>query len=202
MPGGLKKWAERGIRRRNPKGKCAFKLYMLSAIRYVARLIPILLMASCSIDGDRHHESDTGHDMPVWESARLPIELSIDSSMKHSIREEWNASFGRLEIEIAPDLEIFVVQADYPTSAKLEDPSLGVFEIEFLNKSDSLLVYGSRIPGSDIEYWHFFRTFELNGKRYYAENNPLIEYSKHDVEVMSRIFADIRPSNSSLAGNQ
>jgi len=163
--------------------------------------IGVLWMA-CSQEPPKAEVEAKDIDAVKWNSERLPIALNVSQEIKEKLSERWNPALGRLELKIEPNLEIFVVQSEYPVDAKLQDPALEIFEIDFWQKTDSLLVFGSRIPESEAVYWQFFRTFEIDGVPYYAENNPLIEYQREDVELMSEIFADIRPLNSSLAENQ
>jgi hypothetical protein len=122
----------------------------------------------------------------------MPITLEVDSEVLPHLSFQWNADFGRMEVDLPLNNQVFILQDDLDCTAKREELETGIFEISYLINTDSLLVYESRIPEGNVSYWHFFRVFELEGIRYYAENNPLIECSKNDVKLMSEIFSHIR----------
>jgi hypothetical protein len=153
-----------------------------------------MLVACNSVEPPAVPDPSPREQKRLWEPKALPFALQVDSTYAQKMEERWNSSFGRLEIEISPQREVFVLQSDYDVSKKLADLDLEIFENEFLIRSDTLLIYESRIPEGSSSYWHFFRTFEVNGESYYVENNPLIACTKSDVELMSEIFSIVKPS--------
>lgn len=174
---------------------------MVKFDRYIIIYLAFTLLASCTSE----KVSDEGKKESVkvsWKAKELPFSLLVSPDTKELLSANWNSAFGRLEMEIPPSREVFVLQAEYGVEDKMADLNLDVFEIHYLVKTDSLLIYESTIPSGNVSYWHFFRSFSINDKHYYAENNPLIECTKNDVMLMSDIFGAIRPEQKNFANTQ
>ena len=173
---------------------------MVKFDQYIIALA-FLILSSCAPQSDKE-EDEKEPTKTLWRAKELPFTLSVSPESKKLISAHWNAAFGRLEMEIPPSREVFVLQADYGVEDKIADLNLDVFQIHYLVKTDSLLIYESTIPSGNVSYWHFFRSFSIDGKDYYAENNPLVECTKNDVMLMSEIFRKIRPVEENFAKTQ
>lgn len=174
---------------------------MVGFDRHKIFYIALVLSFSCAPE-EKQEDVRTETGKVAWEAKELPFTLMVSPDSKDLLTARWNSAFGRLEMDIPPSREVFVLQSDYGVEDKITDLDLDVFEIIYLIKTDSLLVYESTIPAGNVSYWHFFRTFSIDGKPFYAENNPLVECTKNDVMLMSEIFSEIRPSEKNFVKTQ
>jgi hypothetical protein len=114
----------------------------------------------------------------------LPIAWQVEPSELDAFDLSWNPSFGRLEIRKGKEIDFFVVQDTLTCAAKAIEIESGIFEIEYTEKTDRMLIYKAMLPGGGAEYWHFFASFELGGERYIFENNPLVEVEEKQISAM------------------
>jgi hypothetical protein len=143
-------------------------------------------------EGEDMQPNDVVEVLPAVETIALtdyamPIALSVHASEKDEFELSWHPSFGRLEIRKGNLLDFFVVQDSITCATKATEIESGIFEIEYVEMTDSILRYTAKIPGGDTEYHHFFASFEIDGIRYNFENNPLVEASKKQIDDMVSI---------------
>lgn len=168
-------------------------------------LLCILMLATLawSCTPDQLSPAETGAQKPTREAFReldlsaggLPLALRVPAASKPEISANWNASFGRMELTNPQGMSMFVTQDTLSCKSKKTDIEDGIFKIEYIVESDSLLYYKTTLPDGDSPYWHFFASFEIDGRSYNFENNPLVEFTEKEVKYMTEIAANIcKPS--------
>lgn len=150
----------------------------------------IMMLFGClPTDGEDMQPVDVVELVPAMETIALttyamPIVLSVHASEKDEFELHWQTSFGRLEIRKGDGIDFFVVQDSITCASKAAEIESGIFEVEYIEKTDSILRYTAKIPGGDTEYHHFFASFEIDGIRYNFENNPLVEANEKQISTM------------------
>jgi hypothetical protein len=101
-----------------------------------------------------------------------------------SLEMHWNENFGRLEISMGRSIDFFISEAHETVLGKKFEVESGILRIEYLKETDNLLYYKASLPDGSLPYFHFFRVFGSGKKKIQIENNPLIEFSQKEVELM------------------
>lgn len=114
----------------------------------------------------------------------LPLGLIEVPGEEAEVSTVWNPTFGRMEVDLKPDVSIFIKQDTVSIASKIAEIESGVFEITYLAKTDSLIFYKTSLPGGIAPYWHFFASFPIDGMYYNFENNPIIECNQRQIEKM------------------
>ncbi len=121
----------------------------------------------------------------------LPLAIKLPFGQNPQIQAQWNASFGRMELTDPQGMNLFISQDTLSCSTKKIELEDGIFKIEYLIDSDSIIYYKSMLPDGSSPYWHFFASFDIGGKNYNIENNPLIEFTPQEVKHMTEIARNI-----------
>lgn len=121
----------------------------------------------------------------------LPLYLRIPVGEDPGVNPRWNETFGRLELIGKNNEEIFIRESTTTCSDKKKDLATSIFEVIFLEESDSLLIYRTSVPGGEESYWNIFASFTDGENSYVAEQNPLIAYDKEEILRMSDIIKHI-----------
>jgi hypothetical protein len=156
---------------------------------FIVYFLTLMSVGCLSTDTEEFQPAETLADTPAMVAIPLnefamPIGLMVEPSEKDEIELSWNASFGRLEVRKGKSIDFFVVQDTVTCLFKSVEIESGIFEIEYIEKTDNVLIYKAKLPGGDTEYHHFFASFEIDGVRYNFENNPLVEASEKHIAAM------------------
>lgn len=122
----------------------------------------------------------------------LPLVLRMPENEQVEVHSRWNETFGRLEIIGIKNDEIFIRESSISCAQKRKELESGVFEVNYLEENDSLLIYTTSVPGSDEIYWNVYATKRGKASIYAAEQNPLIAYSREDIVRMTATIKRIK----------
>lgn len=128
-------------------------------------------------------------------SGGFPLELKIYPDENPVIHSTWNATFGRMELNVKPDVNIFVKQDTVSIASKKEEIESGIFDISYITQNDSLIFYKASLPEGLASYWHFFALYSVDGIYYNFENNPIVECTEHQIEAMIDVVNRITQEN-------
>lgn len=129
-------------------------------------------------------------------SGGLPLALLTEPDESPDLTATWNAAFGRMEVFDKDDMSIFISQDTLSCKSKMEEIESGIFEVSYIVNTDSLIFYKTNLPDGHTPYWHFFASFAIDGVHYVFENNPIIECTEKQIEVMTEIVGQISSTNN------
>jgi len=158
--------------------------------RFIVILAATSLLFSCA--------QEETHPKPVeWQEVAiganvLPLFLRVPEYESLEVHSRWNETFGRLEIIGQKNDEIFVKESDITCADKIKELNSGIFNVNFLEKSDSILIYTTSVPGSAELYWNVFASIKGKSATYSAEQNPLIAYKREDITRIITIIKRIK----------
>lgn len=162
----------------------------------------VFLLSGCSLsENSPPPESEDAEEEIVYlkydlSSGGLPLALLVEPGDTPDLRTSWNATFGRMEVSDKRDMSIFISEDTLSCKSKMEEIESGIFEVTYIEKSDSLIFYKTNLPDGHTPYWHFFASFPVNGIHYVFENNPIIECSEKQIERMTKIVRHISSTNN------
>jgi len=163
---------------------------------YLAVLV--LITFSCKRDGVLPG-ANPGEDSPklVMEQidlshGGLPLAILAEDLQPNDLHAKWNEAFGRMELTKDNSLNIFISQDTLSCMAKKQDIESGIFEISYIEDTDSLIFYKTTLPDGSAPYWHFFASFELNKVNYNFENDPLVECTERQIKLMTELIRNVR----------
>lgn len=134
---------------------------------------------------------------PEWQEVDiganvLPLHLRIPEGEEIHMHSHWNETFGRLELSGKENDEIFIQESQTTCADKKKELAGSIFEVSFLEDSDSLLIYRTSVPGSEESYWNIFALLTDKHANYIAEQNPLIAYDQEEILRISDIIKRIK----------
>lgn len=164
--------------------------------KHIYFLIIVFISFSCTPENDSVDANNPANAAESFQkydlsAGGLPLAIKMDSGENPQIQAEWNASFGRMELTDPLGMNLFISQDTLSCNTKKMELEDGIFKIEYLIDSDSIIYYKSMLPDGSSPYWHFFASFEIGGKNYNIENNPLIEFTPKEVKHMTEIARNI-----------
>jgi len=124
----------------------------------------------------------------------LPLVILVPEGQDLELHSRWNETFGRLELTGAGNDEIFIKESEITCADKKRELNSSIFELSFLEDSDSLLIYQTSVPGGEESYWNVFAVVKGDSISYTAEQNPLIAYNREDILRLSSIIKRIKPN--------
>lgn len=127
----------------------------------------------------------------------LPLALRVPLGVTPDIHVEWDATFGRMVLTGPSGISIFITADTLSLQTRKREIENGIFKITYLLQTKHLLYYKSTLPDGASPYWHYFASFEIGGKNYVFENNPLIEFTEEEVKRMTEITQNIYPQQNS-----
>ena len=157
-----------------------------------------LITFSCKRDGEfpdtnPDEESSKQHVEQIdLSEGGLPLAIFAKGLKPDDLQAKWNETFGRMELTKDNSLTIFISQDTLSCKARKRDIESGIFEISYIEDTDSLIFYKTTLPDGSIPYWHFFASFELNKINYNFENDPLIECTEKQIKLMTELIMKIR----------
>ncbi len=158
--------------------------------RFIVLIAATSLLLSCTQE-ETHPKSTEWQEVAIGANV-LPLILRMPERENVEVHSRWNETFGRLEIIGVQNDEIFIRESDISCADKRKELESGIFEVNYLEASDSLLIYTTSVPGSDEKYWNVFATKSGRQTTYTAEQNPLIAYSREDIKRMTTTIKRIK----------
>lgn len=158
--------------------------------RFTIFIAATSLLLSCSQE-ETHPKPTEWQEVAIGANV-LPLVLRVPENEDPNIHPRWNETFGRLELSGQKNDEIFIRESLTTCADKKKELNAGIFEVRFLEESDSLLVYETSVPGGEESYWNIFATIYSDNIAFTAEQNPLIAYNRDDIERMVSVIKRIK----------
>ena len=127
----------------------------------------------------------------------LPITLGLDSN-NSELSIVWNDTFGRLELSNDAGLEVFVMEDTLSCASKSLEIEATIFTVNYHTKTDEILAYETSLPDGSAAYHHVFASMNIGGTNYTFENNPLVSYSREQVEEMLKWISSAKESTTEI----
>jgi hypothetical protein len=124
----------------------------------------------------------------------LPLVLLVPDGQDNHLHSRWNETFGRLELIGDENDEIFIKESEITCEDKKRELNSSIFQVSYLEESDSILIYQTSVPGGEESYWNVFAVLRNDSTSYTAEQNPLIAYDREDIARLSSIIKRIKPN--------
>ena len=160
--------------------------------RIILLIAATYLLLSCT-------REETLPKQPKWQEVAiganvLPLALRIPENEALTISSRWNETFGRLELIGQENDMVFIQESETTCLEKQNELDAGIFNVSYVEQSDSLLVYKTSVPGGKESYWNVFASIKIGDTRYVIEQNPLIAYNREDIiritDIIKRIKAN------------
>lgn len=164
--------------------------------KHIYFLSVVLFFFSCTPENDSAdaiNKASASESFQTYDlsTGGLPLAIMLPSGEDPQITAQWNPSFGRMELTDPQGMNLFISQDTLSCDTKKLELEEGIFKIEYIIDSDSIIFYKSMLPDGSSPYWHFFASFDIGGKNYNIENNPLIEFTSNQVKHMTEIARKI-----------
>ncbi len=124
----------------------------------------------------------------------LPLKFSVDSLDAKHFEMQWNAGFGRMEVSGPDGIDFFIVQDSISCRIKKQEIESGIFEVVYLQDDNDILFYEAKLPYGSSSYFHYFASIQIGGEIYNFENNPLVEFSQHEIAGMVEMTKSFKSS--------
>ena len=122
----------------------------------------------------------------------LPLSLRIPENEDVNVHARWNETFGRLELIGENNNEIFIRESLMTCADKKNELAADIFDVSYIEESDTMLVYKTSVPGGDEYYWNVFASIQADTSHYIIEQNPLIAYDQKAITQMATIIKRIK----------
>lgn len=117
--------------------------------------------------------------------------IKIPPRLTDKVEIRWNDNFGRIEISAGKSVDFFVMDAMMTINGKRFEIESGIFSSEYLRDEDEMLFYRTSLPDGSSPYFNFFTVRQNDDQSIQIENNPLVEFSMDDVQLMIEITETI-----------
>lgn len=160
--------------------------------RVIILIIATSLLYACTQEQKKIEE-------PKWQEVAigakvLPLAILVPNGQDFELHSRWNETFGRLELIGQDNDEIFIRESEITCEDKKRELNSSIFQVSYLEASDSILIYQTSVPGGEESYWNVFAVLHDDSTSYTAEQNPLIAYDREDITRLSSIIKRIKPN--------
>lgn len=139
-------------------------------------------------DTQEYHADWTTHFLDGY---GIEASIKIPPRLSDKVEIKWNDNFGRVEISAGRSVDFFVTEAVMTTIGKRFEIESGIFSIEFIRDEEETLFYRTSLPDGSSPYYNFFLIKQNGEQSIQIENNPLVEFSMEDVQLMIEITETI-----------
>lgn len=137
---------------------------------------------------EEYHADWTTH---LLDGYGIEASIKIPPRLSDKVTIKWNDNFGRIEISAGRSVDFFITEAIMTTIGKRFEIESGIFSTEYIRDEEETLFYRTSLPDGSSPYYNFFMIVKNEEQAVQIENNPLVEFSMEDVQLMIEITETI-----------